>query len=181
MGFSNTLTTGSTPVLAQPSKVKQGGRLDFICPIVFSKLWGRVHICGNFHSSLTLCSGLAGYGDEVLACPGGGQGEQEEEGEDHLVEDKYIFITRQIYCVIWREKITIWTNTFRSLNKYTFSIWTNIFCNLEKYIALRLIGLVVVFLVNPNPRIRLSVRVSVCHEKTPTANTLSTANTLFNS
>jgi len=32
-----------------------------------------------------LCSGLAGYGEEVLACPGGGQGEQE--GEEHLLED----------------------------------------------------------------------------------------------
>ena len=94
VGFSNTLTTGSTPVLAQPSKVKQGGRLDFICPIVFSKLWGRVHICGNFHSSLTLCSGLAGYGDEVLACPGGGQGEQEEEGEEHLLKVGVLFLVR---------------------------------------------------------------------------------------
>lgn len=33
-----------------------------------------------------LCSGLAGYGEEVLACPGGGQGEQEGEGEEHLLQ-----------------------------------------------------------------------------------------------
>ena len=72
-----------------PSKVKQG-RLDVICSIVFSKLC----IGGSFHSSLTLCSGLAGNGEEVLACPGGGQGEQEEEGEEHLLMVGVLFLVR---------------------------------------------------------------------------------------
>ena len=73
MGFSNT-STGSTPVLA-PSKVEHH---LFYC--ILKNLQTRV--C---YLSLTLCPGLAGYGEEVLACPGGGQGEQE--GEEHLLED----------------------------------------------------------------------------------------------
>ena len=65
------------------SKVKQG-RLNIFVLLFSLKSAFFPGICNSFPSSLTLCSGLAWYGEEVLACPGGGQGEQEEEGEVHL-------------------------------------------------------------------------------------------------
>ena len=68
------------------SKVKQG-RLNIFVLLFSLKSAFFPGICNSFPSSLTLCSGLAWYGEEVLACPGGGQGEQEE-GVDHLGGEK---------------------------------------------------------------------------------------------